>query len=60
MPEDQRIFAGPEFIHDRSWFCRSGGRLARFKMPREIELVQEIPTNPAGKVLKRELRDRGS
>ena len=29
-------------------------------VPREIELVQEIPTNPAGKVLKRELRGRGS
>ena len=29
-------------------------------LAREIELVQEIPTNPAGKVLKRELRDRGS
>jgi acyl-CoA synthetase (AMP-forming)/AMP-acid ligase II len=47
-------------VQEVKQFCRSGGQLARFKMPREIELVQEIPTNPAGKVLKRELRDRGS
>jgi fatty-acyl-CoA synthase len=52
--------AGPLSVQEVKQFCRSGGQLARFKMPREIELVQEIPTNPAGKVLKRELRDRGS
>jgi long-chain acyl-CoA synthetase len=52
--------AGPLSVQDVNEFCRSGGRLARFKVPREIELVQEIPTNPAGKVLKRELRGRVS
>ena len=30
--------------------------LARYKVPREIELRGEIPRNPTGKVLKRELR----
>ncbi len=33
-------------------------RLARFKLPNRIELVEEIPRNPAGKVLKYELRER--
>jgi fatty-acyl-CoA synthase len=47
---------GPLSVQDVKDFCRSGGRLARFKVPREIELVEEIPTNPAGKVLKHELR----
>ena len=30
--------------------------LARFKVPRDVVLVDELPRNPAGKVLKRELR----
>jgi fatty-acyl-CoA synthase len=32
--------------------------LARYKVPREVELVDELPRNPTGKVLKRELEDR--
>lgn len=31
-------------------------RLARYKLPKAIYLVTEFPTNPSGKVLKRELR----
>ncbi len=34
--------------------CKS--RLARFKAPKSIEFAMEIPKNPAGKILKRELR----
>jgi long-chain acyl-CoA synthetase len=41
-------------------YCRNGRRLATFKVPRQIQLVDEIPTNPSGKVLKRELRPSGS
>jgi fatty-acyl-CoA synthase len=33
-------------------------RLARFKLPRRLELVDALPRNPAGKVLKFELRAR--
>jgi acyl-CoA synthetase (AMP-forming)/AMP-acid ligase II len=35
-----------------------GSNLARYKIPREIELVDELPRNPTGKVLKRELEER--
>ncbi len=35
--------------------CRA--RLARFKVPKHVTLVAELPRNPSGKVLKRELRD---
>jgi acyl-CoA synthetase (AMP-forming)/AMP-acid ligase II len=33
-------------------------RLAGYKLPRVVELVDELPRTPSGKVLKRELRDR--
>jgi acyl carrier protein len=37
-------------------FCRD--RLADFKVPRSLELVERLPKNPAGKVLKRVLREK--
>jgi fatty-acyl-CoA synthase len=52
--------------------CRNGGglteeaikeyvkhNLARYKVPREVVFLDELPRNATGKVLKRELRDRG-
>lgn len=36
--------------------CRS--RLAGFKIPKAVYLVDELPRNPSGKVLKRELREQ--
>jgi fatty-acyl-CoA synthase len=36
--------------------CRAG--LADYKQPRRVVLVDELPRNPTGKVLKRELRAR--
>lgn len=30
--------------------------LARYKVPREVIFLDELPRNPTGKVLKRELR----
>lgn len=36
-------------------FC--SGKLARYKIPKSFEFVEEIPHNPAGKVLKRILRE---
>src|ERR1700761_4612691 len=32
--------------------------LARYKVPREVVFLDELPRNPTGKVLKRELRER--
>jgi fatty-acyl-CoA synthase len=33
-------------------------RLARYKVPREVVFMDELPRNATGKVLKRELRDQ--
>jgi len=38
-------------------FCAE--RIAPYKLIREVELVNEIPKTPVGKVLRRVLRDRG-
>jgi len=37
--------------------CR--GQLAKFKVPRAVTFIDELPRNPSGKVLKRDLRDLG-
>ncbi len=36
----------------------AGKKLARFKVPQVVELVEAIPRNPTGKILKRVLRDQ--
>ncbi|MER3452227.1 MAG: acyl-CoA synthetase [Acidimicrobiia bacterium] len=36
-------------------FCR--GKLARFKLPRSIDFIDEMPRDPNGKLYKRKLRD---
>ncbi|MFH1488891.1 MAG: AMP-binding protein, partial [Pseudomonadota bacterium] len=36
-------------------YCKE--RLAGFKAPKSVEFVEALPKNPAGKILKRELRD---
>ncbi|TMQ02827.1 MAG: AMP-dependent synthetase [Deltaproteobacteria bacterium] len=38
-------------------YCRAG--LADFKRPRKVTFLPELPCNPTGKVLKRELREHG-
>jgi acyl-CoA synthetase (AMP-forming)/AMP-acid ligase II len=44
--------ATPQELIER---CRR--QLARFKVPKEIVVLDALPRNPSGKVLKRELRD---
>jgi acyl-CoA synthetase (AMP-forming)/AMP-acid ligase II len=35
-------------------FCRE--QLAAYKVPKAVHVVEEFPTDPQGKILKRELR----
>ena len=32
-------------------------RMAKYKWPKEVEILAELPKGPTGKILKRELRD---
>jgi acyl-CoA synthetase (AMP-forming)/AMP-acid ligase II len=43
-------------LHDVKAFCQ--GKIAGYKIPKAIQLVDRIPKNETGKVIKRELRDR--
>ena len=36
-------------------FCKE--RLAAYKYPRVVEIIDELPKGPSGKILKRELRE---
>ena len=39
-------------------WCREN--MANYKAPRRVEIVDELPTNASGKVLKYELRERAA
>jgi fatty-acyl-CoA synthase len=43
-------------LADVKAFCQD--KIAGYKIPKSIELVEQIPKNETGKVIKRELRDR--
>jgi long-chain acyl-CoA synthetase len=53
-PEDG-VEPGPELTARIFAFCE--GRLARFKLPRSVDYVAELPRDPNGKLYKRRLRD---
>ena len=51
VPRDPDAFEPDELLE----FC--DGKLARYKIPKKVTVIEELPRNAAGKVLKRELRD---
>jgi acyl-CoA synthetase (AMP-forming)/AMP-acid ligase II len=40
--------------HELVEFCRD--KIAGYKIPRQLEIISEMPRNPSGKILKKELR----
>ncbi len=51
VPRDESTFIAEELVA----FCED--KLARYKIPRLVSVVAELPRNAAGKVLKRLLRE---
>ncbi len=51
VPRDEDAFDGEGLLA----FC--DGKLARYKIPKQVRTVAELPRNAAGKVLKRSLRE---
>jgi long-chain acyl-CoA synthetase len=49
------VSGGPDLA--ASILASLGGRLARMKWPKSIELTGEMPRDPSGRLLKRRLRD---
>ena len=45
--------ASPEELRD---FCKA--RMAAYKYPRQVEVIDELPKTVTGKILRRELRDK--
>ena len=66
VPDDYRGEAVKAFValsepatpEDLLAFAR--GRLAAYKRPRQIEIVEELPKTATGKILRRALRDSPS
>ncbi|MBW3665629.1 MAG: FadD3 family acyl-CoA ligase [Actinobacteria bacterium] len=66
MPDERLGEVGCAFVIPRAGtspdpddlIAWSRERMANFKVPRHVEIVDELPTNASGKVLKHELRDR--
>jgi len=54
------VLAEGETVTERELQEHVKGNLAKFKAPREVIFIDELPRNPTGKVLKRELAARAS
>jgi long-chain acyl-CoA synthetase len=49
------VAAGPALVDELVAFCRE--RLAKYKCPKSIDFITEMPRDPNGKLYKRKLRD---
>ena len=50
--------AGEATVSERDVKAHVKANLARYKVPRDVVFVDELPRNATGKVLKRELAER--
>jgi len=59
--EEVKVYVSPregETIRPEEIDTYIQGRLAKYKWPKEVEVLPELPKGPTGKILKRELRPR--
>jgi acyl-CoA synthetase (AMP-forming)/AMP-acid ligase II len=52
------VVVSDDDLSDEDVRAHTCGKLAPFKTVKKVEFVTEIPRNPSGKILKRELRER--
>ena len=52
------VVKGDDTLSEDEILNHCDGKLARFKLPKAVRFIDEIPRNPTGKVLKRVLRER--
>ncbi len=52
------ILKNDEALTKESLLAHCDGKLARFKLPKNVVFVSSIPRNPSGKILKRILREQ--
>ena len=45
-------------MREQNLQAHCAGKLARYKQPRSVHLVEALPRNATGKVLKTQLRER--
>ena len=53
MSKPELTVFSPQEIAD---FCK--GKIAGYKVPKVVHIVEELPRNAAGKILKKELREK--
>ncbi len=52
------VVRGDDALTEAELLAWCAGKLARYKLPKRVHFVDEIPRNPSGKILKRVLRER--
>ena len=52
------VVRGDDALTEADVLAWCAGKLARYKLPKRVHFVDEIPRNPSGKILKRVLRER--
>ena len=54
------VVRADDSVDEKDVITWTHGKLAPFKTVKAVEFVDEIPRNPSGKILKRELREQFS
>lgn len=57
VPKAYVVLKAGEKITEQEIIDHCLKKLAKFKVPKEIEFIKSLPRNPSGKILKRELRE---
>jgi len=57
VPKAFVVLKSGEHLHEQDIIAHCTKKLAKFKVPNEIEFISQLPRNPSGKVLKRKLRE---